>query len=135
MWSQATGFAIPEKLTPEETAWQKFVQPRLQDFARLVQQEHQKRRQPTTLEWAKKITEKDIEVLEGRRPYNRQAPPEDVKNLKLLKGHVQKGQFVTKMRKVFTKGEMDHDLEFVRAKVGDREDDIEYYSILPTSPP
>ena len=55
--------------------------------------------------------------------------------LKLLKGHVKKGQFVTKVRKVFTKGEMEADLEFVRAKVDAQDDDIEYFSILPTSPP
>jgi hypothetical protein len=30
---------------------------------------------------------------------------------------------------------MDQDLEFVRARVGDQDDDIEYFSILPTSPP
>ena len=45
------------------------------------------------------------------------------------------GQFVTKLRKVFSKDEMSDDLEFVRAKVGDKDDDIEYFSILPTSPP
>ena len=39
------------------------------------------------------------------------------------------------LRKVFGKAEMDKDLEFVRAKVGDQGDDIEYFSILPTSPP
>jgi hypothetical protein len=30
---------------------------------------------------------------------------------------------------------MSEDLEFVRAKVGDKDDDIEHVSILPTSPP
>jgi hypothetical protein len=30
---------------------------------------------------------------------------------------------------------MGEDLEFVRARVGDKDDDIEYFSILPTSPP
>jgi hypothetical protein len=39
------------------------------------------------------------------------------------------------VRAVFAKDEMSADLEFVRAKVGDRDDDIEYFSILPTSPP
>ena len=58
-----------------------------------------------------------------------------MEKLKLLKGHVKKGQFVTKLRKVFAKDEMDDDLEFVRAKVGGQDDDIEYFSILPTSPP
>jgi hypothetical protein len=91
--------------------------------------------EPATLEWAKKITENDLGVLDGSKPYNRQAPEADVKNLKILKGHVQKGQFVTKLRKVFAKDEMNEDLEFVRAKVGDKEDNVEYFSILPTSPP
>jgi hypothetical protein len=135
MWSQAASFAVPEKLTPEETAWQKHVQPMMQSLLQEVRQQRQKRREPATLEWAKKITDKDIGVLEGREKYNRQAPAEDVQKLKLLKGHVQKGQFVTKVRKVFHKAEMDRDLEFVRAKVGGQDDDIEYFSILPTSPP
>jgi hypothetical protein len=116
MWSQATGFAIPEKLTKQETEWQTHVQPKLQDDL-------------------KKIGDKDIDILEGKEKYNREAPKEDVEKLKLLKGHVKKGQFVTKFRKVFNKDEMSDDLEFVRAKVGDKDDDIEYFSILPTSPP
>src|ERR1700726_2225596 len=31
MWAQATGFAVPEKLTKEETAWQKHVGAKVQD--------------------------------------------------------------------------------------------------------
>jgi Uncharacterized protein conserved in bacteria (DUF2330) len=135
MWSQATGFAIPEKLTKEEAAWQQHVQPMAQEYVQKVQQLRQKKHEPATLEWAKKITDDDLAVLDGKKPYNRQAPKEDVEQLKLLKGHVQKGQFVTKMRKVFSRDEMDADLEFVPAKVGDKEDAVEYYSILPTSPP
>jgi hypothetical protein len=135
MWSQATGFAIPEKLTKEEVAWQKHVQPMLTNFYQEVQQIRQKRREPATLEWAKKLTNKDIGVLSGKERYNREAPAKDVENLKLLLGHVKQGQFITKMRKIFTKSEMGADLEFDRAKVGGKEDDMEYYSILPTSPP
>jgi uncharacterized protein DUF2330 len=135
MWSQATSFAIPEKLTPDEVAWQKHVQPMLGDLNKKAGEVRQKRHLPATLEWAKKITENDIGVMDGSKPYNRQAPEADVKNLKILKGHVQKGQFVTKLRKVFAKDEMSDDLEFVRAKVGDKEDNVEYFSILPTSPP
>ena len=74
-------------------------------------------------------------MLEGKKAYNRDAPKEDVAKLKELKGHVKKGQFVTKMRKVFHKDEMNDDLEFVRAKVDGKDDDIEHFSILPTSPP
>jgi hypothetical protein len=58
-----------------------------------------------------------------------------VDKLKLLKGHVKLGQFVTKIRKVFSKAEMEVDLVFVRATVGGQNDDVEYFSILPTSPP
>ena len=53
-------------------------------------------------------------MLEGKKTYNRDAPKEDVDKLKLLKGHVKKGQFVTKLRKVFNKDEMGADLELVR---------------------
>jgi hypothetical protein len=135
MWSQATSFALPDKITEQEKAWQQYVQPRVQSDVQKVQQLRQQRHEPATLEWARKITADDVSVLEGKKLYNRQAPPEDVAKLKLLKGHVKQGQFVTKLRKVFRKDEMADDLVFTRAKVGDRDDDIEYVSILPTSPP
>src|SRR5262245_51829783 len=135
MWSQATAFAVPEKLSEAEKAWRKVADPRAAECIQKVQQLRQKGIEPSTLEWARKITEGDLGVLDGTRPYNRVAPKEDVDKLKLLKGHVRKDQFVTKFRKVFTKAEMGSDLEFVRARLGDAEDDMEYVQILPTSPP
>jgi hypothetical protein len=135
MWTQATGFAIPEKLTEAEKAWRKVADPRQQECNQRAQQLRQKGIEPATLEWARKITDADLDVLDGKRPYNRDAPKEDVDKLKLLKGHVKQGQFVTKFRKVFAKGEMGADLEFVRARLGEAEDDMEYVQILPTSPP
>jgi hypothetical protein len=53
----------------------------------------------------------------------------------VLAGHLKEGQFVTKFRKTFTKGEMDDDLLIVPAKLGSAEDHSEYEEILPTSPP
>jgi hypothetical protein len=135
MWHQATAFAIPEKLTTQEKDWQKVVAGELETLNKKTQTLTGKGTPLATLEWARKITEADLEVLDGKRAYNRDAPKEDVEKLKLLKGHVKKGQFVTKLRKVFTRDEMGSDLEFVRAKLGNQDDDIEYISILPTSPP
>jgi hypothetical protein len=135
MWSQATGFAIADKLTEQEKSWQAHVQPAVQADVQKVQQLRQQGHEPATLEWARKITDKDLGVLEGKTPYNREAPKEDVDKLKLLKGHVKNGQFVTKLRKVFARDEMTEDLIFTRARVGDKDDDVEYVSILPTSPP
>ena len=65
----------------------------------------------------------------------REAPAEDVKKLKLLAGHLKEGQFVTKIRKAFTKAEMEDDLVIVPAKLGQAEDHSEYTEVLPTSPP
>src|SRR5262245_29723344 len=140
MWQQAISFAVPEKLTDQERKWKEvlektngkdvFVQPKYKPGA-----SRSKGLKGATLEWAKKITQNDLDVIEGKAEYNRHAPKEEIEKLKLLKGHVQKDQFVTKFRKVFAKSEMDHDLELVRAKIGDKDDDLEYYSILPTSPP
>jgi hypothetical protein len=135
MWNNAVSFALPEKLTRREGAWRSHIQPFVQQFSRQVKQMRSEKIEPTTLEWAKKITKKDIDVLKGKKRYNRDAPKADVEKLKLLLDYVEKGQFITKIRKVFTKGEMNADLEFVPAKVNEWEDKIEYYSILPTSPP
>ena len=121
MWSQAVAFAIPEKLTAAERAWRAVADPRSQQLARKAQELQRKGAQPATLEWARKITDADLAVIGGTRPYDREAPKEDVDKLKLLRGHVKKGQFVTKFRKVFARGEMGADLEYVQ--------------ILPTSPP
>jgi hypothetical protein len=65
----------------------------------------------------------------------REAPAEDVRQLRLLAGHLKEGQFLTKLRKAFTRGEMDDDLLIVPAKLGQAEDRSEYVEILPTSPP
>ncbi len=65
----------------------------------------------------------------------REAPKADVKNLKLLVGHLKEGQFLTKVRKTFAKDEMADDLLIVPAKLGQAEDASEYEEILPTSPP
>jgi hypothetical protein len=134
----------------------------------------------TTLEWAKKLTAADINLLKGQAAYGeklpdpdegftsddlknekkreevyktiserlekyrkhrpggylvREAPAKDVKELKLLLGHLKEGQFVTKFRKTFTRGEMDDDLLIVPAKLGDAVDRSEYEETLPTSPP
>jgi hypothetical protein len=135
MCAQAMSFAVPEKLTATEKAWRDLAQPTLKemnDKAGALQRQGLK---PATLEWAKKITQNDLDVIEGKAKYNREAPKEEIEKLKLLKGHVQKDQFVTKFRKVFAKSEMENDLELVRARIGDKDDDLEYYSILPTSPP
>jgi hypothetical protein len=135
---------------------------------------------PCTLEWARKLTADDINMLRGMAPYCeqvpdvdagftaadcqdpnkaeriykviharldkcnkdrpngylvREAPKEDVRQLRLLLGHLKEGQFVTKFRKVFTKGEMEDDLEIVPATVGQAVDKSEYEELLPSSPP
>jgi hypothetical protein len=56
----------------------------------------------------------------------REAPEKDVQGLKILSGHLKEKQFVTKVRKTFTKGEMDDDLLLVPAKLANAEDHSEY---------
>ncbi|HYT94027.1 MAG TPA: DUF2330 domain-containing protein [Gemmataceae bacterium] len=65
----------------------------------------------------------------------REAPLEDVRALQHLAGHLQAGLFITKFRKIFTRGEMNDDLLIIPARQGQREDNSEYEEILPTSPP
>src|SRR5262245_54185389 len=63
----------------------------------------------------------------------REAPADDVKQLKVLAGHLREGQFVTKFRKTFTRDEMNDDLLLVPATLGKASDESEYEEILPTS--
>jgi hypothetical protein len=85
-----------------------------------------------------KIVQQRLERSHKERPGGylvRQAPADDLKALKILAGHLKEGQFVTKFRKTFTKGEMEDDLLIVPAKLDKAEDHSEYQEILPTSPP
>ena len=62
----------------------------------------------------------------------REAPYDEIKGLTRLKGHLQKGQWLTKFRKVLRKDEMTQDL--VLADVP-KDKQQTYTRIMPTSPP
>jgi hypothetical protein len=85
-----------------------------------------------------KVIRARLEKAHQDRPLGylvREAPAGDVRQLGILQGHVQAGLFITKFRKVFTRGEMNDDLELVPATQGQSEDRSEYEETLPTSPP
>jgi hypothetical protein len=189
---QAASGCTPGGLPGNGAAWLKATEGQLPALLRRGQelgfafvagqrpQPNKEGRTPTTMEWARKLTEGDVKVLRGLAPYServpdvdegftqadlkdqqraqaifkvirarlekarqerplgylvREAPAEDVKALQQLAGHIQAGLFVTKFRKVFTRGEMADDLLMVAARLGDAEDRSEYQEILPTSPP
>jgi hypothetical protein len=121
MWSQALSYALPNKVTPDEAMWNQTVDDLVTGYRGVNRQiRANPSHEPATLEWAKKITAADIEVITGDRKYNRDAPADAVEKLKLLKGHIAEGQFITKIRKVFNKDEMTDDLLFVKAEVNNR---------------
>ncbi len=125
MWSQAMDWAVPEKLTDEEKRWK----------ASLAKKPPQPNPQGAQLEWAGKLTQNRLAVLTGDRPYNRDAPAEEVKKLKVLSGHLKRDWYLTKFRKNFAKAEMTQDIGLVEARYQGQSDELEYVSILPTSPP
>lgn len=125
MWRQAMSFAVPEKLTKQE-----------KDYLELLA--HTKipeNSSPSQLEWAGRLTGSRVKILNDVRLYNRQAPPEEIAKLKVLNGHLKMGWYMTKFRHVFTVEEMTEDLVLVPATIGKSKDELEYVSILPTSPP
>ena len=84
-----------------------------------------------SLEWAGRLTHERIQVLTGEKPYTRQAPPEEIKKLRILRGHLREGRYLTKFRKVFAKAEMTDDIALVPARIGQQADDLEYTALLP----
>jgi hypothetical protein len=136
MWQQALGFAVPEKVTAQEKTWKTVVdaaapglQKQLQSAAGIPAW------QPARLEWARKLTAQDLGMIGGTVKFDRQADPEAIKKLNVLRGHLREGQWITKLRKVFRKEEMTRDVEFEPAMLGGKKDEMEYIYILPTSPP
>jgi hypothetical protein len=134
-WSSAISSAAAEKLTTADKTWHKHIAEDLARCRKQSQRLQEAGRQPATLEWSKRLTEKDINVLRGKEPFNREAPPQVVRGLGQLGGFVQRGDFITKFKKRFTIGELKEDLELVRARVREKEDDLEYSSLLPTMSP
>lgn len=125
MWSQAMSFAVPEKMTANEKEWQKY----------LTSKPLNPNPSGSSLEWSGKLTPARLDVLTGKAKYNRDAPAEEVAKLKVLGGHLKADWYLTKLRKNFAKAEMEKDIQLVDSQVGSKTDDLEYISILPTSPP
>jgi hypothetical protein len=135
MWEKALSYAVPDKITAEEKEWALVVRPKLEELNRKAGEIQVKHRKPTRMEYSKKLTQEDMGVLDGTVAYDRVADKDAVDNLKILKGHLRPGLFLTKCRKTFNKDEMTDDLVFVPARIGDKEDTVMYERILPTSPP
>jgi hypothetical protein len=85
-----------------------------------------------------KVIRERLAKAHKERPFGylvRHAPAKDVTDLQQLAGHVTEGLFITKFRKLFTRGEMNDDLLIIPARYNDTEDRSEYEEIFPTSPP
>jgi hypothetical protein len=137
MWATAYHWADWSLCNDGEKAWWEVVK---NDGPKLNQElaEWQQRnlgRVASTLEWARKLTGADLDMLTGVREFDRKVPAEEVKKLALLGGILRSGQFITKCRHVFRKDEMDEDLVFTPAMFRGKKDGVEHIEILPTSPP
>ncbi|HEV3258296.1 MAG TPA: DUF2330 domain-containing protein, partial [Gemmataceae bacterium] len=76
---------------------------------------------PQKAEAVYKVIRERLDKYHKERPGGylvREAPAEDLKQLKVLAGHLKEGQFLTKFRKTFSKAEMDDDLLLVPARLG-----------------
>jgi len=139
-YAQAGGGGLPPGATVLSKA----------DLLRKVDEFNQDQLRPGSSDWAK-VRRQQIEarfspdqgvIAEIARPGgwlsrfmwypNREAPAENVQGLARLKGHLQKGWWLTKIRKVIRKDEMTDDLVLVPVDAGREQ---EYVRIMPTSPP
>jgi hypothetical protein len=86
----------------------------------------------------RKVIQQRLAQYQKLRPrgfFVREAPAEDIRNLRLLLGHLEAGAYITKFRKLFCRDEMNDDLVLMPARVGQTDDMSEYWEMLPTSPP
>ena len=106
----------------------------LTDFAKAELKRMEDRYQPSKGVIVKNPDPKGNQFTATRYVFypNRDAPKDDVKGLARLRGHLRKGEWLTKFRKVIRKDEMTDDL--VLEPVPGAEEQS-YVRILPTSPP
>jgi hypothetical protein len=93
---------------------------------------------PKRAEAIYKVIRSRLAKCQKERPFGylvRDVPPEDVKDMQKLAGHLQENWFITKFRKIFARDEMNDDLAIVPARYNGEEDRSEYEEILPSSPP
>jgi hypothetical protein len=137
MWEQAFALIYPQRVTPQERAWEPVVSAALPQLRQQLEAERRRdvRWQPTRLEWARKLNRLDMAMLDGAVLFDRQVEPATVPQLRILRGHLQEGQWLTKRRKVFRRDEMTQDLEFTPATLGGQADGMEYTYSMPSSPP
>jgi hypothetical protein len=93
---------------------------------------------PKRAEAIYKVIRSRLAKCQKERPFGylvREVPPEDVKDMQKLAGHLQENWFITKFRKIFARDEMNDDLAIVPARYNGEEDHSEYEEILPSSPP
>ncbi len=136
MWTGAMAQERGNMVTDQEFAWNKVVGPLSPEYTRTAASERQAGHTPAALMWAKKITAHDIDTISGAAPFDRRnvaVTADQTDKLKLLKGSVEQGQVITKIRKVFTHDELNDDLVFVNAEINGKPDDTEYYETLPTT--
>jgi hypothetical protein len=177
----------PGELTETNRNWLKKVDGKTPELIQQAQKlgfqfnmgqqirQNAKGRHASTLEWAKKLTAEDIQILAGTRPFSdtvpdpddgftsadmrdpqrsiaitkiinhrlmktqkeqprgylvREAKKDDLKLLPVLQGHVQANQYLTKVRHVFAKAEMNEDLVLESAKVGGIDDVSDHEEVL-----
>ncbi|MHC5010852.1 MAG: DUF2330 domain-containing protein [Planctomycetota bacterium] len=137
MWTNAFSFANWEFCTDLEKSWWEHVKDERASIQEQINAWRQRnpRGTLTTLEWSRRLTADDLRVLSDPSLYDREAPEEDVRQLGILSGILEEGQYVTKCRHVFLREEMEEDLVFVEARFRGRVDSVEHIEILPTSPP
>lgn len=137
MWRNSYVNAIWEKCSDTERNWWDVVEPRREETLAEFLKWKRKGRGPalSRLEWARRLTDADIGICDGSTPFGRKAPEKEIRNLRILKGILRKGRFITKCRHTFLRDEMDADLVFREATFGGVQDAVEHVEILPTSPP
>jgi len=137
MWTGSYQNAVWSECSDAEVAWWEFVAPKQESIMEEFMKWKREGRGPalSRLEWSRRLTAADLGVLTGETPFGREAPEEEIKNLRILSGILKQGRFVTKCRHTFLRGEMDQDLVFVDATFRGRSDSVEHVEILPTSPP
>jgi hypothetical protein len=133
-WTRAMESTPVEKRSAAEKDWLTLANAEAPHWRKALQTLADEKRLATQLRYAKRLSEDDIEVVKGKAPYTREAPPRVVKEMRNLSGHVKAGQWLLKTEATVRARDIMGAMELPEAQVKGKKDETDYSALLPASP-
>lgn len=130
-WTAAIKSLPPRERKSGENDWLEHVTRVAPDWRGALHALAKTKRPPTALHFAKRLSDEDHQIMQGKKPFPHEAPADVVRDLRNLAPHVKLGDFVLKLEMRLRPEDLTPLIELTPAQVADRPDALPYDKLLP----